>query len=175
MDGTLPLGAFFDDKGERQRQRDRLADRETEEQRDIGSKLWKWRRPLTSNPLALFAQLQIWARRTNTIQSIAATVLALLMDRKNLSYGTLVTDIWPEYGQHGKQNTTINHIVLHQVFLHFAPKNSWTIGWTTVHERGGLSRICSRPSENVKILWKRHSGLGTRYQDRLSRFDYWVC
>lgn len=39
----------------------------------------------------------------------------MLVDRGRLSYDDLVVEYWPEYGQFGKENTTIEDVLTHKV------------------------------------------------------------
>ncbi len=45
---------------------------------------------------------------------LAATALHLLVDRGLIDYGARVTQYWPEYGQNGKESTTIRHVLTHR-------------------------------------------------------------
>ena len=38
---------------------------------------------------------------------ITSIVVAMLADRGCLSYNQRVSELWPEYGQHGKEDTTV--------------------------------------------------------------------
>ena len=46
-------------------------------------------------------------------KAISSLVVATLADKGLLSYDQKVTDIWPEYGQHGKQDTTVAMVMQH--------------------------------------------------------------
>lgn len=48
---------------------------------------------------------------------ICQLVIAILADRGLLKYEQLVSDIWPEYAQKGKENTTIVHVTRHEAGL----------------------------------------------------------
>jgi CubicO group peptidase (beta-lactamase class C family) len=50
-------------------------------------------------------------------KSLTSLVIAMLVDRKRLSYDTLVTDLWPEYEQHGKSSTTVATVMRHEAGL----------------------------------------------------------
>ena len=40
----------------------------------------------------------------------------MLVDRGKIRYDDLVIKYWPEYGQHGKNETTIEDVLTHKVF-----------------------------------------------------------
>ena len=49
----------------------------------------------------------------STTKGFAATCVHILVDRGRLSYETPVVDYWPEFGVHGKQATTVRHLLTH--------------------------------------------------------------
>jgi CubicO group peptidase (beta-lactamase class C family) len=63
-----------------------------------------------------------WQRDTlinvySTTKGIAAVALAMLADEGRLDYGERVTKYWPEFGQAGKENTTVAQLLSHQAGL----------------------------------------------------------
>lgn len=50
----------------------------------------------------------------STTKGLAAMCLHVLADRGEVDLNALVTDYWPEYGQNGKENTTVGHLMSHQ-------------------------------------------------------------
>jgi len=48
---------------------------------------------------------------------LSSLVVSMLVDRGHLSYTQLVTNIWPEYAQHGKGCTTVGHVMRHEAGL----------------------------------------------------------
>ena len=48
---------------------------------------------------------------------LAAVCALWLVDRGMLELDTRVTDLWPEYGQGGKEDTTLRHVLSHQAGL----------------------------------------------------------
>ena len=48
---------------------------------------------------------------------ITSLVVAILVDQGHLRYDQLVTDVWPEYGQHGKEGTTVEQVMRHEAGL----------------------------------------------------------
>jgi CubicO group peptidase (beta-lactamase class C family) len=53
----------------------------------------------------------------STTKGIAATCIALLVDRGVLSYDDTVANVWPEFAQNGKQHVTIAQVLSHQAGL----------------------------------------------------------
>lgn len=45
---------------------------------------------------------------------LTSLVVAMLADRGHLSYSQLVSEIWPEYSQHGKGGTTVAQVMRHE-------------------------------------------------------------
>ncbi|CAF3181674.1 unnamed protein product [Rotaria sp. Silwood2] len=69
----------------------------------------------------------------STSKGLVATVVALYVQRGLLDYSEFVTKYWPEYGQHGKENTTVADILSHCSGL----PDDWSIderylNWTTM-------------------------------------------
>ncbi len=48
---------------------------------------------------------------------LTSLVVAMLVDRGHLKYDQLVTEIWPEYGQNGKEKTTVTMVMRHEAGL----------------------------------------------------------
>ena len=53
----------------------------------------------------------------STSKGLVATAAALCVQRGLLDYSSLVTQYWPEYGQFGKENTTVADILSHRTGL----------------------------------------------------------
>lgn len=64
--------------------------------------------PWTQDTLA-----NIWS----ATKGVVAIEVAALVDQGKLDYNAPVTDYWPEYGQNGKEGTTVSHIMSHQAGL----------------------------------------------------------
>jgi CubicO group peptidase (beta-lactamase class C family) len=70
-------------------------------------------RPLTSGtPIFSFS----------TAKNVTATLAHLLVSRGFLDYDTSVTDLWPEFGVHGKAPATLRHVLTHTVGLPAMPR-----------------------------------------------------
>jgi CubicO group peptidase (beta-lactamase class C family) len=68
------------------------------------------------------ARTRPWQRDTlvnvySTTKGIVATVTALLVEEGKLRYEDPVVKHWPEYGQHGKEKTTVAQLLSHQAGL----------------------------------------------------------
>ncbi|KAF8382369.1 lact-1 [Pristionchus pacificus] len=69
-----------------------------------------------------------WDQHTMTVmfsttKCLSALALAhVLQSSPSLSYSSLVTDVWPAYGQHGKERTTIGDVVLHSAGLPYGSR-----------------------------------------------------
>lgn len=50
-------------------------------------------------------------------KTVVSIAIAMLVDRKLISYNQKITDIWPEYGSFGKNNTTLRHVLNHEAGL----------------------------------------------------------
>jgi CubicO group peptidase (beta-lactamase class C family) len=60
-----------------------------------------------------------WERETmalsySTTKGLTATCVHILADRGALSYDDKVAKYWPQFGQHGKQDITVYHVLTHQ-------------------------------------------------------------
>ncbi|VDM95952.1 unnamed protein product [Thelazia callipaeda] len=65
-----------------------------------------------------------WKSDTMTLlfsctKSICGICFAMLVDQGHVTYGDLVTKYWPEFGQNGKENITIEMLLSHQGGLAF--------------------------------------------------------
>jgi CubicO group peptidase (beta-lactamase class C family) len=84
-------------------------------------------RPLTSGtPIFSFS----------TGKNVATTIAHLLVARGFLDYDSPVTDLWPEFGAHGKAAATLRHVLTHTVGLPAMPRE------ITPAELPDWSRVC---------------------------------
>ncbi|CAJ0573474.1 unnamed protein product, partial [Mesorhabditis spiculigera] len=63
-----------------------------------------------------------WTEETRTVvfsttKAVGAMCVALLVDRGHLKYSDLMVDFWPEFGQNGKENITIDWVMSHRAGL----------------------------------------------------------
>jgi CubicO group peptidase (beta-lactamase class C family) len=72
----------------------------------------------------------------STGKNMTATLAHLLVARGFLDDDSLVTDLWPEFGAHGKAMTTLRHVLTHTAGLPAMPRE------ITPGELPGWSRVC---------------------------------
>ncbi|MFI5611595.1 serine hydrolase domain-containing protein [Amycolatopsis sp. NPDC051903] len=73
----------------------------------------------------------------STGKNVAATLAHLLVARGFLGYDSPVTDLWPEFGVHGKAPTTLRHVLTHTTGLPALPRE------ITPRELPDWDRVCS--------------------------------
>jgi CubicO group peptidase (beta-lactamase class C family) len=66
---------------------------------------------------------QPWQRDTlamcfSTTKGVISTALHVLADRGQISYDAPVAAYWPQFAQHGKERTTVRHVLTHSAGLH---------------------------------------------------------
>uniref|UniRef100_A0A1I7X9P5 Beta-lactamase domain-containing protein n=1 Tax=Heterorhabditis bacteriophora TaxID=37862 RepID=A0A1I7X9P5_HETBA len=88
----------------------------------------------------------------STTKSLSACVLAYVMDREGVSYEEKVSKYWPEFAKHGKENTTILQVTLHQVNAMYSAGLPYT---TEVIHREDVTdwRRMSKYFENAIPIW----------------------
>ncbi|CAF1343623.1 unnamed protein product [Adineta ricciae] len=72
----------------------------------------------------------------STTKGLVAIAVALCVQQGLLDYSKLVTNYWPEYGQNGKENTTVADILSHRAGLpfDFSPFDDY-LNWTLMTNR----------------------------------------
>lgn len=65
----------------------------------------------------------------SSTKAIAACCLYILKDRGRLAWDDPVSKHWPEFGKHGKQRVTINHVLTHRSGIPETPKNLPLSDW----------------------------------------------
>ncbi|BCJ48155.1 esterase [Actinoplanes ianthinogenes] len=73
----------------------------------------------------------------SAVKNVTATLAHLLVARGFLDYDSLVTDLWPEFGAHGKDATTLRHVLTHTTGLPAMPRE------ITPAELPDWSRVCA--------------------------------
>ncbi len=63
-----------------------------------------------------------WSASTG--KGVTSTVAHVLVDRGLFDYDTLVTDLWPEFGAHGKGGTTVRHVLTHSAGVPAVPADT---------------------------------------------------
>ena len=72
----------------------------------------------------------------STCKNVSGTLAHLLVARGFLDYDSPVTDLWPEFGVHGKSTATLRHVLTHTVGLPAMPRE------ITPGELPDWSRVC---------------------------------
>jgi CubicO group peptidase (beta-lactamase class C family) len=57
----------------------------------------------------------------STVKGVTSTVVHVLVEQGVLSYDTLVASVWPEFGAHGKEGTTVRHVLTHSAGVPAVP------------------------------------------------------
>jgi CubicO group peptidase (beta-lactamase class C family) len=94
-------------------------------------------------------------------KAVTSLVLAMLADKKCVRYDQKVSSVYPEYGAHGKQDTTISQVMRHEAGLQRfdAMLNSRDLPAKRVKE-GSLSDIIARQvPKHVPGQERRYHGL----------------
>lgn len=73
----------------------------------------------------------------STGKAMTATIAHLLVERGLFNYDTLVAELWPEFGAHGKQAATVRHVLTHSAGVPQIPLD------TTIEDLCDWDRICA--------------------------------
>lgn len=57
----------------------------------------------------------------SAVKGVTATVVHVLVEQGVFGYDTLVVDLWPEFGAHGKETTTVRHLLTHSAGVPAVP------------------------------------------------------
>jgi CubicO group peptidase (beta-lactamase class C family) len=57
----------------------------------------------------------------STVKGVTSSVVHVLVEEGMLSYDTLVASLWPEFGAHGKEGTTIRQVLTHSAGVPAVP------------------------------------------------------
>jgi CubicO group peptidase (beta-lactamase class C family) len=79
----------------------------------------------------------VWSS-TKTAASLA---MAMLVDRGLLSYDDKVSEIWPEYGTHGKEDTTVADVLRHEAGLYDFDK---TLSIDVLKDANKMAKVIER-------------------------------
>ncbi|GMR31717.1 hypothetical protein PMAYCL1PPCAC_01912 [Pristionchus mayeri] len=100
-----------------------------------------------------------WDQQTMTVmfsttKCLSALVLAhTLQSSSSISYSSLVVDVWPEYGRHGKHRTTIGEVALHSAGLPYGNRQ-------LTYEDMKSPEVLSKYFEESKPVWEPGSASG---------------
>jgi CubicO group peptidase (beta-lactamase class C family) len=89
--------------------------------------------PETGRPVT--ADTPFWTASTG--KGVTATVAHVLVERGVFGYGTRVAEIWPEFGVHGKESTTLRHVLTHSAGVPAVPSD------TTLEDLCDWDRMCA--------------------------------
>ncbi|PAV72631.1 hypothetical protein WR25_21086 [Diploscapter pachys] len=91
-----------------------------------------------------------WRRDTlqimfSTTKAVGAVCIALLVDKGLLRYSDKIVEFWPEYGQNGKENTTVEHILTHTAGLALLDAK---IQWEDATDHTRMSKLLEEQPAN---------------------------
>ncbi|MEC3975897.1 serine hydrolase domain-containing protein [Amycolatopsis sp. H20-H5] len=89
----------------------------------------------------------------STGKNVTATLAHLLVARGFLDYAAPVTDLWPEFGVHGKATATLRHVLTHTVGLPAMPRE------VTPAELPDWSRVCEALAA-AEPRWRPGAAMG---------------
>jgi len=89
----------------------------------------------------------------STGKNVAATLAHLLVARGFLDYDSPVTDLWPEFGVHGKATATLRHVLTHTVGLPAMPRE------ITPDELPDWPRVCASLAA-AEPRWRPGAAMG---------------
>ncbi|GAB1644787.1 serine hydrolase domain-containing protein [Krasilnikovia sp. MM14-A1259] len=87
-----------------------------------------------------------------TGKGLAATAVHVLAERGDIDYDMRLVDVWPEYGRHGKEATTLRHVLTHSAGVPALPS------YTMPEDLLDWNRMC-RTIASSSPLWEP----GTRH------------
>ena len=73
----------------------------------------------------------------STAKGVAASLAHVLAERGDITYDLRLADVWPEFAAHGKEHTTLRHVLLHTAGLPGLPQE------TTVADLCDWDRVCA--------------------------------
>ena len=76
-------------------------------------------------------------------KALASVAIAMLVDRGRVGYETKLVEFWPEYGQNGKEETTVAMVLRHEAGLRNLKRNVplQELYPEYIKSSGGLSKI----------------------------------
>jgi CubicO group peptidase (beta-lactamase class C family) len=72
---------------------------------------------------------------SSTTKGVTATCMHLCVEKHKLDYDMRITDVWPEFGAHGKQNATLRMALAHQTGVPQTPAGYEPEEWLPDWER----------------------------------------
>ncbi|MEV4282630.1 serine hydrolase domain-containing protein [Actinoplanes xinjiangensis] len=86
-------------------------------------------------------------------KNVTAILAHLLVARGHLDYDSPVTDLWPEFGAHGKGTVTLRHVLTHTTGLPAMPRD------ITPRRLPDWSRVCDALAA-AEPLWRPGTAMG---------------
>ncbi|NUR99506.1 MAG: beta-lactamase family protein [Kribbellaceae bacterium] len=105
--------------------------------------------PVAGRPLASGTPIFSFS----TGKNVTATLAHLLVAHGLLEYETLVTDVWPEFGAHGKGTATLRHVLTHTVGLPAMPRE------ITPDDLADWPKVCAALAA-AEPLWQPGTAMG---------------
>ncbi|QRP50364.1 serine hydrolase domain-containing protein [Amycolatopsis sp. FDAARGOS 1241] len=105
--------------------------------------------PVTGRPLT--SRTPIFSFSTG--KNVAATLAHLLVARGFLGYDSPLTDLWPEFGAHGKARATLRHVLTHTAGLPALPRE------ITPRELPDWSGVCASLAA-AEPRWRPGTAMG---------------
>jgi CubicO group peptidase (beta-lactamase class C family) len=83
----------------------------------------------------------------STGKGLAGTAVHVLAERGEISYDLRLAEVWPEYARHGKEQTTLRHVLTHSAGVPQLPS------FTTAEDMLDWDRMCRTIASSVP-LWE---------------------
>ncbi|OLT10755.1 serine hydrolase [Pseudonocardia sp. CNS-139] len=74
----------------------------------------------------------------SALKAVGATVVHVLVEKGVLSYDTRVAQLWPEYAAHGKEATTLRHVLTHSAGIPAIPAGTTPAQFCDAEVMAGL-------------------------------------
>jgi CubicO group peptidase (beta-lactamase class C family) len=83
----------------------------------------------------------------------ASTVAHILVERDFIGYDTLLVDLWPEFGAHGKEKVTVRHVLSHTAGVPAIPLS------TTMEDLCDWDKMCAAIADS-ELWWEPGTKIG---------------
>ena len=94
----------------------------------------------------------------STGKGLTSTAVHVLAEHGEISYDLRLAEVWPEYARHGKDKTTLRHVLTHSAGVPQLPS------YTAPEDLLDWDRMCRTIASSV-------AAVGARHPARLSRLD----
>jgi CubicO group peptidase (beta-lactamase class C family) len=107
----------------------------------------------------------------STTKGLAATCIAILVDRGKLDYEAKVADYWPQFGVNGKSGITLGQLMSHQAGI-CGPVEPCTIEDYYAHDNLASKMAAQRPFFTPGSAWGYHAlAIGILTDELVRRVD----